>query len=157
MMITHPVRISSCVVCLRDGQILLARWANPVDPEDNQWTLPGGGVEPAEDPFDAAIREAEEETGYIVELDELLGMYTRVKEAPPSEGGMKSQYHSLRIFYAGHIVGGGLRDEVGGSTDKADWFDLAQVKDLPRDPRVDIGIELAATRPPTGRLDRASA
>ena len=157
MTITHPIRVSSCVLCLRDGQILLARWANPDDPGDYQWSLPGGGVEPAEDPYDAAVREAEEETGYIVELDELLGVHTRVKAAPPGEGGEKAQYHSLRIFYAAHIVGGGLRDEVGGSTDKAAWFDLAQVAELPRDPRVDIGIELAEVRPPTGRLNRTSA
>ena len=45
------------------------------------WDFPKGMVETGEDPWDAAIREIEEETGYsITQLDYLLGIYENKKE-----------------------------------------------------------------------------
>ena len=56
-------------VIVRDGAVLLARWIGSDPP---RWTLPGGGLDHGEDPRDAAVREVEEETGYRVELRQLL-------------------------------------------------------------------------------------
>ncbi len=39
------------------------------------WDFPGGGVEKGEDPADAAVREACEETGYDIELERPVGTY----------------------------------------------------------------------------------
>jgi hypothetical protein len=36
-----------------------------------------------------------------------------------------------------------LRDEVGGTTDEARWFDLAAVPDLPRVSLVDIALGMS--------------
>lgn len=149
--LNHSLRVSSCVVCLRDDKVLLSRWVDPADADHKHWSFPGGGLEPGEDPFDAAIREAEEETGLAVEIDALLGMHTRVTPAPLSRGD-GAVFHSLRVFYIGRVVGGRLRNEVGGSSDLAAWIDLAQVARLPRDERVDIGLALARERPASGRL-----
>ncbi|WP_194923045.1 NUDIX hydrolase [Catenulispora pinisilvae] len=146
----YSLRVSSCAVCLRDGQILLSRWVDPDDPARKLWSIPGGGIDHGEDPYDAAVREVREETGYEVAIDELLGMHTRVTPAPPSAR-EQVEFHSLRIFYAAHIVGGELRDEIGGSSDRAEWVGLDKVTGLPRDERVDIGIALARERPATGR------
>jgi 8-oxo-dGTP pyrophosphatase MutT (NUDIX family) len=40
------------------------------------WELPGGHVEPNEDPAQTAVREAEEETGYRVNIRGLVGVYS---------------------------------------------------------------------------------
>jgi 8-oxo-dGTP pyrophosphatase MutT (NUDIX family) len=40
--------------------------------EGNDWTTPGGMIEPLETPADAAVRETWEETGLHVELESLL-------------------------------------------------------------------------------------
>ena len=149
----HSLRVSSCVICLRDGKVLLSRWVDPEDTDHTLWAFPGGGLEPGEDPFDAAIREADEETGLAVELDALLGMHTRVTPAPPSRG-EGAVFHSLRVFYLGRVVGGQLRNEVAGSSDLAAWIDLEEVPVLPRDERVDIGLALAHEQPRAGRLGR---
>ena len=46
------------------GEVLIQLRENRPDlPFANQWTLPGGKVEPNETPIKAAIRELEEETG----------------------------------------------------------------------------------------------
>jgi len=42
---------------------------------DRTWTTPGGGIERGESPFQAAQREAYEETGYRVEVEHLIGIY----------------------------------------------------------------------------------
>jgi len=53
-----------------EGLLLLGR-----DAEMGFWTLPGGAVDPKEQPADAAVRECFEETGLLVRLDELIGVF----------------------------------------------------------------------------------
>jgi 8-oxo-dGTP diphosphatase len=134
------VRPAAYVVVVREGRVLLARWTGPRGPE---WTLPGGGLDHGEDPRAAAVREVEEETGYTVALDRLLTVDS--VHIPEATWGREERIdlQGIRIVYAGHVTGGELRDEVGGSTDKADWFDLAEVAALPRVSLVDIGLAAA--------------
>ena len=41
-----------------------------------KWTLPGGRMESGESPIEALIREVREETGYHVEVGDLIGVYS---------------------------------------------------------------------------------
>lgn len=41
------------------------------------WNLPGGAVESWEAPREAVVREVKEETGYVVEVVRLIGIYSK--------------------------------------------------------------------------------
>jgi 8-oxo-dGTP diphosphatase len=144
--ITKQLRVAAYALCVRDGQILLSRW---VGPNGKRWTLPGGGIDHGEDPYEAVIREVEEETGYDIEVRRLLGVHTirRVFDRPDGE----IDFHGLRIIYEARVTGGELRFEVGGSSDRAEWFDLDAVAGLHHSDQVDVALGLARTNPPDGR------
>ncbi|UJP40324.1 NUDIX hydrolase [Cellulomonas palmilytica] len=127
-------RVGAYAVVVDEGRVLLAHWATR-----RRWTMPGGGIDPGEDPRDAAVRELREETGYDVELDELLGVDSEV--VPGLPGG--ERWHALRVVYRAHVTGGALRDEVDGSTDRAAWFPLDDLADVPCVPFVATALRLA--------------
>lgn len=142
------LRVAAYAICVRDGKLLLARW---IDGAGNpEWTLPGGGMEHGEDPYDTVLREVDEETGYTVEITGLLGVDTR-RHTYTRRFGRGVDHHALRLVYEGRITGGELRNEIGGSTDMAAWHDLDAVAGLNRVALVDIGLRLWRERPAAGR------
>ena len=72
-----PELVPSAGVAVRDddGRILLVQRA-----DDGTWCLPGGHVEPGESWEQAARRECLEETGWIVHITRLLGIYSEPGE-----------------------------------------------------------------------------
>jgi ADP-ribose pyrophosphatase YjhB (NUDIX family) len=147
--VRQKLRVAAYAVCVRDGQILLAR--SPAADGTPEWVMPGGGMEHGEDPYDTVRREVEEETGYRIEVTGLLGVDSSHRVF--REGlGRAVDHHAVRFVYEGRIIGGELRNEVGGSTDLAAWQDLEAVPGLVRVGMVDIALRLWRERPATGRL-----
>src|SRR5262245_40790474 len=142
-MTDHTLRVAAYGVCVRDDQILLARWVSH-DRTERHWTLPGGRVEHGEDPVDAVVREVAEETGYDVTVEQLLGVDSRKPRA---------SHHNIGIYYRVRIIGGALRNETEGSTDLAEWVDSDGVADLERSSLVDVGRNLSRAEPRTGHVD----
>ncbi|MEU6606709.1 NUDIX hydrolase [Streptomyces shenzhenensis] len=148
------LRVAAYAVCVRDGQILLARSPAPAGPPE--WVLPGGGMEHGEDPYDTVRREVREETGYRIEVTGLLGVDS-LRRTAPRRFGRTVDHHGVRLVYEGRVTGGELRNEVNGSTDLAAWQELSAVAGLHRVPLVDTALRLWRERPAAGRPEASSA
>ncbi|MEU6876988.1 NUDIX hydrolase [Streptomyces sp. NPDC046712] len=144
----QELRVAAYAVCVRDDEILLARWVDSAGAK--RWTLPGGGMDHGEEPVDTVVREVEEETGYVTEPVALLGIDS-IRRGWLRRIAGPGDFQGLRIIYESRITGGALRNETGGSTDLAAWHPLDSVPDLTRVELVDIGLQLWRERPPVGR------
>ena len=101
-------------IIIEDDRVLLVKRAHP--PIQGQWSIPGGVLEVGELVREAAVREAREETGLIVEPGDLLGVYDRVLRNDEK----RVQYHYVLIDFLCRRVGG----ELLAASDAAEvrWF-----------------------------------
>jgi len=101
-------------IIIEDSRVLLVKRAHP--PLQAQWSVPGGVLEVGELVREAAIREAREETGLIVEPADLLGVYDRVLR----NAEQRVQYHYVLIDFLCRRVGG----DLAADSDAAEvrWF-----------------------------------
>lgn len=102
------------VIIYRNDKIVLVRRKEPVR---GKLAFPGGFIEWGETVEAAAIREAKEETGLDIELEELLGVYSDPKRDPRA--------HIFTITFIGKPIGGKLRTseehmEIG-------WYKISEL------------------------------
>jgi 8-oxo-dGTP diphosphatase len=109
-------------IIIENDRVLLVKRAHP--PIQGQWSIPGGVLEVGELIREAAIREAREETGLIVEPGELLGVYDRILRTPEK----RVQYHYVLVDFLCRRVGG----ELLAASDAAEvrWFTREELSAL---------------------------
>jgi mutator protein MutT len=93
-------------------------------PLQGKWSIPGGVLEVGETLRAAVEREVLEETGLVVEVGELLGVFDRV--LPDEEG--KIRYHYVLIDFLCFRVGGELR--AGDDAEEVEWFAVQELEAL---------------------------
>ena len=93
------------------GRIVLVKRA--IEPGYGKWVYPGGYVDRGEQVHVAAIREAKEEAGLDVRLDQLINVYSYPGRAP------------VIIVYSASIVGGELAVDDEGL--EARWFHANEI------------------------------
>lgn len=86
------------------GRVLLVRHV-----EGNDWTSPGGMIEPYETPADAAVREMWEETGLHVALTRIVGVFGGDLCSTTYGNGDKVAWVST--VFAGEVIGGVLKPD----------------------------------------------
>lgn len=142
-------RLAAYAVCIKEGRVLLAHHVSGSG-RGALWTLPGGGVEHCEDPFDTVIREVAEETGCEAVVESLLGVDSRVIPIAECAVAGEAPHQNIGIFYRVRITGGELRPEPNGEITESVWTPIPDVAGLRRSGLVDVGIRLALTAPTTG-------
>ena len=121
------MRVAAYALIERRGKLLLTHWRRG---HLHGWTLPGGGIEPGEDPRDAVVREVYEETGLEARVGKLIGVDSRVMIREEVASDMNPELHTIRIVYRASVKDGQLRNEVGGSSDEARWVGIRDIKSL---------------------------
>ena len=142
MTVPRLQRIAAYVVCLDTDQRLLLCRLTSLTNRPGAWTLPGGGVEFGEHPEAAALRELAEETGLEAQLGALLCVESMTGPVRDEEG-TTIEMHRIRFLYAAEISGGTLRFEVGGTSDRAQWFTQAEAASLDLVDTALVGMRLA--------------
>jgi len=106
------------IVRNREGKFLLIRRKNP--PFQGQWALPGGFVDVGETVEAACARELKEETGLMVTVQRLTGVYSDPRRDPRG--------HTVGIVFA---CACGDENAVGGDDAlEARWLTIEEARPL---------------------------
>ena len=103
-----------------DGRVLLGRRS-----DTGNWALPGGIIDPAEQPADAAIREIFEETGVVALPERLVAV--SVSRPITYDNGDRVQY--LELTFRCRAVGGDARVNDSESVEVG-WHALGALPEL---------------------------
>ncbi|MGF1431718.1 NUDIX hydrolase [Kitasatospora sp. LaBMicrA B282] len=141
----RPLWLSAaCVVVLDDlDRVLLGRRA-----DTGGWALPGGIIDPGEQPAEAAVRECLEETG-VVAVPELL---TSVTVSPPVTYPNGDHTRYLELTFRCRAVGGEARVNDEESLEVG-WFTQDALPELDRYSRERLELALGCTGTAAFRFD----
>jgi ADP-ribose pyrophosphatase YjhB (NUDIX family) len=114
---TPKVDVRAAVV--RDGAILLVQEAF-----DRRWCLPGGWADVGSVPGTEAARECEEESGFRVRPDKVVGVFDANRGGRPMEF-----FHAYKVVFLCEIIGGEAR--TSHETLAIDFFPLDALDELP--------------------------
>lgn len=96
------------------------------------WNLPGGGLDPGEEPAAAVVREVHEETGqHVVDVEPLVVMTRHWVGRAPS--GRLEDFHAVRLFHTARCPEptDPVVLDVDGSTSAARWVLETELASLP--------------------------
>src|SRR5262249_28631780 len=123
---TGVVPSANVIVVNDQGEILLIRRT-----DNENWAVPGGGMDLGESIIDTAIRETEEETGITCEITGLVGIYTNPRHVIlyTTDGEVRQEFS---IVFTAWPVGGELRPSSESS--EPQWVSPAAIPSLQMHP-----------------------
>ncbi len=134
---------SSAVVSDGEGRILLQKRS-----DSGNWALPGGSMDIGETIAQSAIREVKEETGFDIQIDRIVGIYSDPGHVFAYDNGEVRQEFSICL--AGTIVGGKL--QVSHESTAVQFFNVPDLPDLQIHDSIRIRIrDYLDTKPPVLR------
>lgn len=107
------------------------------------WVVPGGLIEPGETPSDGAVRETWEETGLLIELTSVLGVYGGKELLVDYANGDHASY--VATIFRGRIIGGELRAD-GEEILDVRYFSREEIDKVPHSRWMDVAMDVLYTR-----------
>ena len=123
---TSVVPSANAIVVNDQGDILMIRRT-----DNNNWAVPGGGMDLGESITDTAIRETQEETGITCEITGLVGIYTNPRHVIRYTSNNEVRQEFSVVFTAKPIKGQ-LRPSSESS--EPQWVHPAAIPGLQMDP-----------------------
>ena len=109
------------IIIEQDRVLLVKRGHAPLAGE---WSIPGGVLEVGETLRQAAAREVMEETGLIVEVADLLGVYDRILR----DADERTLYHYVLVDFLCHRTAGIAR--ASGDAAEVRWVNRTELEGL---------------------------
>lgn len=113
----NPSPAAGILVRDNEGRVLLVR--RKIEPFEGLWTMPAGFVEYGEEVSETAVRELEEETGLIIEIDSIHAVES-CRDDPRGD--------TVVVMYEGHVQGGKL--EAGDDAGEVGFFSLDDMPEI---------------------------
>jgi len=142
--------LPSAAVAIHDdeGRVLMGLHA------DKQiWVVPGGLIEPAETPADGAVRETFEETGLLVEVTSILGVYGGKELVIDYANGDRASY--VGTIFRGRVIGGELRPD-GEEILDVRYFSRDEIRVTPHSRWMDLAMDVLYTREGPAHFQKAT-
>jgi len=128
---TVKQRIAAYAV-VSSGLGILATEYSDKTAAQGRWGLPGGGIDPDEEPTDAVVREVIEETSQHAQVHQLVDVHSAhwIGRSPQ---GVLENYHAIRLIYRAECARPTepVVIDVGGTTSAARWVPLDSWSHLP--------------------------
>ena len=99
---------TAAIILNERGEVLLQQRG-----DDGKWGLPGGGMDPGEDPAETVVREVWEETGLHVLPERLVGVYGGPDGFHTYPNGDEMAF--ISFIFVCRVVGGELNPQDGES------------------------------------------
>jgi 8-oxo-dGTP pyrophosphatase MutT (NUDIX family) len=121
------VPAASAIIANNEGKILLQQRR-----DNGLWALPGGTMEIGESIGETVVREVKEETGFDVQPEYLVGIYTNPKHIVAfSDGEVRQQFS---VCFACAIVGGRL--QVSDESSEVKFYLPQEIEQLSMHPSI---------------------
>lgn len=129
--ITRRQRVAAYALVTADPGLLATEFSERTAVA-GQWGLPGGGIDPGEQPRDSVLREVVEETNQHIDLGELVEVQSShwIGRAP---SGIVEDFQAIRLVYTATCPNPTEPEvlDVGGTTEQSRWVPLSVWADLP--------------------------
>ena len=131
-----------------DGEILVVRRI-----DDGNWELPGGRIEVGETAREAVIREVAEESGVMIELGAMSGVYSDPSHVLVDPDGSIHQQIALCFHAVPADPDGAAPRPDGTETDAASWCDPAVLAGMAMHPAMRLRLDNAVAAPDRTHYD----
>lgn len=116
----NPSPVAAVIIYDEEDRVLLVK--RGIEPGKGRWSIPAGFLEIKESATEAAVRELEEETGLVVEEDDIRYAHNMNFERFPDQ-------HLLATIFSVNVSRTEGSVEAGSDAEDARFWDLDELKD----------------------------